>query len=165
MTDCSLGSHVLGMEKTYSLLLPIHYQCKIISFSTFPQQVIMQNRIKFNFMPTHPLKKRKIWLLRKDSSFSLVTVHSPMGLITGYNDMVLHVLRAGICFGAWSDCSSSVRLVPKDVLILLFHIIIRNPLHYTGNLLIYRLFFLHKKIRCRVPLMCIFLFIYYFANL
>lgn len=57
MKDCSLGSHIVGMEKTYSLLLPIHSQCKIISFSTFPQQDIMQNRIKFNFIPTHPLKK------------------------------------------------------------------------------------------------------------
>lgn len=142
MTDCSLGSHMLELEKTYSLLLPIHYQCKIISFSTFPKQDVMQNRIKYNFIPTH---WKKNCLVRKDSSASFLTVHFPVGLITGYNDMVLHLWRMDTCFRALLDCSLRVSLVPKDILILLFPILIRRPLHYTDNVLIYRLLFLHRS--------------------
>lgn len=141
MTDHSLGSHILEMEKTYSLLLPIHYQYKIIPFSTFPKQDLMQNRIKYNFISSN---WEKNWLVRKGSSSSFVTVHFPVPLITGYNNTV-HLLKAGTCFRAWLVCSLRVRLVPKKVLILLFPILMRSPLHYTDNLLIYRLLFLHKS--------------------
>lgn len=89
--------------------------------------------------------EKKIWPVRKHYASSFVTVHFPMGLITGYNNMVLHLLRVDTCFRAWLDSSLRVRLVPKDVLILLFPILIRSLLRYTDNVLICRLLFLHKS--------------------
>lgn len=89
--------------------------------------------------------EKKIWPVRKHCASSFVTVHFPMGLITGYNNMVLHLLRVDTCFRAWLDNSLRVRLVPKDVLILLFPMLIRSLLRYTDNVLICRLLFLHKS--------------------
>lgn len=152
---------MLEVEKTCSLPLPIQYWCKMSLFRTFPKHSLMQNRIRYNFVSTH---WKKHWNIKNDSSSSFVTVHCPMGLIMEFNNMVLHLLKADACLRAWLDCSLWVKLVPKNmVLILILPIPIRSPLHYTDNVLFYRLlfffFFPCTEVRHWFAFICTFLFI------